>query len=393
MKIKYYLKEKLPPFIFHILKVIYKQRALFHYWIPYVLGNGKALTPTRLSLEITYHCNQKCLMCPQAAEISHDDSLLLKKRKTLRELSTEEIFSLISDAKRMGIKEFGLTGGEPFIRKDVVDIIKFIKNSKLDCSVLSNGALITKDIAKEIVAAQLDRITFSLDGHEEIHDKIRNSKNAFSKLMQAVSYIKDEKERKKSNLPYISFSTTISAINSNYLAKLVDVAAQQDMDINFGYLFYTTKEMTEKTNKILRMENIKDEDQDVKDSLKKVDIKKLEEEIEKIKQKEKTLGIKATFQPPLKGEEIHLRFNDDSAAYATKCFLPWYKTIVNPYGNVYPCSMNILMGNIRDDSLSNIWNNDKYVNFRKSLKQNKLFPKCVKCCALTNKLWSYLPSF
>jgi len=368
MKIKYYLKEKLPPFIFHILKVIYKQRALFHYWIPYVLGNGKALTPTRLSLEITYHCNQKCLMCPQAAEISHDDSLLLKKRKTLRELSTEEIFSLISDAKRMGIKEFGLTGGEPFIRKDVVDIIKFIKNSKLDCSVLSNGALITKDIAKEIVAAQLDRITFSLDGHEEIHDKIRNSKNAFSKLMQAVSYIKDEKERKKSNLPYISFSTTISAINSNYLAKLVDVAAQQDMDINFGYLFYTTKEMTEKTNKILRMENIKDEDQDVKDSLKKVDIKKLEEEIEKIKQKEKTLGIKATFQPPLKGEEIHLRFNDDSAAYATKCFLPWYKTIVNPYGNVYPCSMNILMGNIRDDSLSNIWNNDKYVNFRKSLK-------------------------
>ena len=391
--LKYQLKKYLPPAVFHTLKKVYQQRALFHYWLPYVFSNGNAWPPTRLTLEITFRCNQKCLMCPQATDIRKQDSQLLQRRQVSSELTAPEIYSLADEVARMKIKEIGITGGEAFLRKDIIQIIRYIKRRGLNCSVLSNGTLIDRETAAEIVAAKLNRITFSLDGPREIHDQIRNVKNAFDNLMQSVSYIKEEKKKRNSVIPYLSFSSTISSINSGILSQLMAVAAEQELDINFGYLFYTTDSMIQRTNEIFKMGDAKDEDQDIADYLKKVDVGELEPEIEKIKQKEKTLGIKATFQPPLKGREIYRRFYDDSFSYTTKCFLPWYGVRVNPYGDVYPCSMNVLMGNIRNETLGSIWNNERYVGFRKSLKKNKLFPKCVKCCVLTNKLWSYLPGF
>lgn len=393
MNLKYYLKENLPPRLYHILAVAYKQRELFRYWIPYVFGNGKALAPTGINLEVTFHCNQKCLMCPQAIERHHDNSHLLEKLRTLRELTTEEICSLVNEAARMKVKIFCITGGEAFLRKDIVEIIRHVKRKKIHCHVISNGTLIGKELAKEIVSAKLDRIIFSLDGPEEIHNKIRNSKNAFSNLMQTVGYLKEEKKIRKTNIPHLSFSCTISAINSGNLSQLMDVAALNDMDMHFGYLFYTTDEMRKRTNDIVKMEDAKDEDQDVAEFLKKVDVEKMQVELKKIEQIEKTIGVKATFAPPLKDDEIYRHFYDDTYSYTNKCFYPWHKVRVSPYGEVYPCSMNILMGNIRDENFSKIWNNEKYVDFRRSLKKNKLFPKCAKCCVLNNKLWSYLPGF
>lgn len=391
--LKYKLKKRLPPDLFHVLKLIYKQRDLFHYWFPYIFYNGRALNPTRITLEVTFRCNQKCLMCPQSADILSEHSRLQEQRRTSKELTTAEIYSIVDEAAGMRVSSFGITGGEAFMRKDILQIIRYVKSKGLNCSVLSNGTMIGKQLAQEIVAAKLDRITFSLDGSREIHDKIRNVKNAFGNLMQAVAYIQEEKKKRKVSHPYLSFSSTISSVNSECLSELMDVAAEREMDMNFGYLFYTTDEMIQKTNKIFKMEGAKAEDQDVSDYLKKVDVEKLKTEIEKIKRKEKSLGIKATFQPPLKGNEIYRRFYDDSFAYTNKCFFPWYGVRINPYGDVYPCSMNVVMGNIKDNRLGDIWNNEKYIEFRRSLKHNKLFPKCIKCCVLNNKLWSFLPSF
>ena len=200
MNLKHFLKEKCPPRVFGYLNKIYQQRKLFHYYFPYVFYSGKALNPAQITLEITFHCNQKCLMCPQAIEIGRKNSRSLKKRRILSELNTREVFSLVDEANRMKIKEFVITGGEPFLRGDIIPIINYIKHKGLRCSIISNGSLITRGLAKEMVTANLDRITFSLDGLQETHDKIRNTRNAFSNLMKAVSYVREERKNIKTNL-------------------------------------------------------------------------------------------------------------------------------------------------------------------------------------------------
>ena len=162
-------------------------------------------------------------------------------------------------------------------------------------------------------------------------------------------------------------------------------------NIRFGYMFYTTDEMVQQTDAILPVGNVKGENQDVSDDLKAIDPDRLHEQVNEVKRRAHELGVVARFLPDLSRDEIQLQYEDDEYSYVNKCFHPWMALRVNPYGLVYPCSMNVEMGNVREEPLTTIWNGPKYIEFRKQLKQEGLFPKCAKCCVLTNKMWDYLP--
>jgi len=82
----------------------------------------------------------------------------------------------------------------------------------------------------------------------------------------------------------------------------------------------------------------------------------------------------------------------DEYAFVEKCFYPWKTFRISPYGDVYSCSIDVAFGNVRDQSVIDIWNNEAYQTFRRALKKRRLFPKCAKCCALNNEFWKYLPT-
>lgn len=392
MGLRYKIKDRLPANLLPLAKKIYSLSKVPHYWIPYAFKQGKAWHPKSITFEITYRCNLRCAMCPQAIDYQGKKSNLRLQQRQRKELTTEEIFKLIDDASELGVSDFGLTGGEVFIRKDVFEIIDYIKAKTLNCSILTNGTLINKEGAKRIVGLGVDKVTFSLDGPEEIHNKIRRSPKAFVALMEAIEYIQEEKNIQNKSNPYLALSCTISSLNAQCLTDLIDVADKYKINVNYGYLFYSTKEMEEATAQIFSKDRVKSEDQDVPQYLKQVDPKLIEREIEKIREKAKRQGISVNFQPNLKGQEIYRRFHDDSFAYVNKCFYPWYALRVNPYGAVYPCSMNVYVGNVKDEPLKTLWNNARYVRFRRTLIRKGLFPACVKCCVLNNKLWTYLPT-
>jgi radical SAM protein with 4Fe4S-binding SPASM domain len=109
-------------------------------------------------------------------------------------------------------------------------------------------------------------------------------------------------------------------------------------------------------------------------------------------EKESQYNIKAGFFPPLTPEQAKQRYTDDRFAYAEKCFYAWDHARVNPYGDIYACGpISISMGNVADQSLKEIWNNEAFKRFRIQLRDRRLFPKCAKCCALSTPTWKYLP--
>ena len=393
MGLRYKIKDRLPANLLPLAKRIYNLSKVPHYWIPYAFKQGKAWHPKSITFEITYRCNLRCAMCPQATDYQQGDSKLRRQQRQRKELIIGEIFKLINDASEMGVSNFSLTGGEVFIRKDVFQVINYIKAKELNCSILTNGTLINKEVAKNIVGLGVDKMTFSLDGPKEIHNRIRRSSKAFDALMEAIQFIQEEKIIQNKSNPYLALSCTISSLNAQYLTDLIDIAGKYRINMNYGYMFYSTQEMEEMTMQILTMDDVKGEDQDLPEYLKHVDPEVVRRQIEDIRSKAKRQDISVNFQPNLKGQEIYRRFHDDSFAYVNKCFYPWYAFRVNPYGDVYPCSMGIKVGNICKEKLSAIWNNNKYIQFRNALKKNRLFPKCTKCCVLSDKLWSYLPGF
>jgi len=391
--IKVWLKEKTSPSVLRWLRSGNSFAKSFHYWIPYSFMNGKALPPTHLTLDITYICNLKCEMCPQAIDFESEDSNLLKEFKVRKEMTTEEIFQLIDNASDYGVKIFTVTGGEPFLRKDILSIIERIKRRKMECQLLTNGMLLKETVAARLVELGVEKITISVDGPQQIHNIIRKHQNSFQRLLDGIKLIQEQKRQMGKRLPYLALSCTISATNAEYLAELADVAGEYGVNINFGYLYYISEKMEAQTAKILKVEQAKGEDQNVAEYLKKIDPFVIENQIKSIRQKEAQYGVKANFTPNLSPEEVRLRYEDDTHAYANKCFYPWFHARVNPYGDVYACGpISIKMGNVTEQKFSHIWNNEKYRDFRKKLKKHQLFPKCTKCCALNNKLWSYLPS-
>ncbi len=123
-------------------------------------------TPISATIELTTLCNWKCKHC----YINFHDE------KGLSELKVKE---LLRDLRELGVHQLVLTGGEIFIRKDILRIIKYAKELHFRVNILSNASLITEEVAKELSNLYITDYSltiFSLD--EDIHDNITGVKGS-----------------------------------------------------------------------------------------------------------------------------------------------------------------------------------------------------------------------
>jgi len=105
-----------------------------------------------LRLSITNKCNINCLYC-------HHDGMI----PSSNEMTSDEIFQILKIAKTFGVEKIRFSGGEPLIRKDIVEIIK--KTASLnfkDISITTNGILLAK-YAEDLFNAGLNRVNVSFD--------------------------------------------------------------------------------------------------------------------------------------------------------------------------------------------------------------------------------------
>lgn len=117
-------------------------------------SHGRVIDYMRISL--TDRCNYRCIYCMPAdgvTSLCHSDIL-----------SLEEIERVVRVAATMGIKRFRLTGGEPLVRKGVVDLVRAIHETPGvdDVSLTTNGVLLPK-YAEKLASAGLSRVNISLD--------------------------------------------------------------------------------------------------------------------------------------------------------------------------------------------------------------------------------------
>lgn len=169
-----------------------------------------------LHLELTHRCNLKCVMC------EHWELETLDPDSVRREMDLEKIKALVSGARTLdGVTGVAVTGGEPWLRTDFVDIVAFLHDRfpKASVIVLSNfwntGHIRLK--LNELKARGVTRLRLgsSLDGLEETHDAIRGEKGAFRGLVATARMLKAE-------FPEVShgFTFTITPRNAHELAAV-----------------------------------------------------------------------------------------------------------------------------------------------------------------------------
>lgn len=129
--------------------------------------------PPLVYLLLTYRCNFSCSYC-----------YLRDTNKDVQELSTEEWLEIIDRLKKMGVRRFVLTGGEPLVREDFVEILQACKTDQTHVSLLTNGSLLNEKFDQ--INPLIDSTIISLDSFEEEVNTLNRSDYGFNEILKAI---------------------------------------------------------------------------------------------------------------------------------------------------------------------------------------------------------------
>lgn len=359
-----------------------RQRLLSY--LTYRIHDGRSYYPETVDLFLTYRCNLRCKMCGQWGVAGTSKDMSPEELKS--ELSLDEIYKIINDIKTFK-PNVTLFGGEPLMYSNWEKVVSRIKQEGMRCNMITNGILLEK-YANSIVDLGVDEIIFSLDGPREVHDEVRGAKGTFDRASRGLKLIRDIKRKSGTSKPVVSISSTIFEINYKRLDELISIAEElMASTITFHHLIFLSQERYNQHNNIFKGYYgmvCNDWKGFVRDSLPDIDVNFLIRKMEDIKKRDSK--VKIAFYPNFTDEEIrryYTEFDFVSSGYGKRCLSPWMVSYIFPDGSVRPCqSLNFSAGNVRDSAFSRIWNNEKYMRFRKITKKEKKYPVCTRCTEL-----------
>jgi MoaA/NifB/PqqE/SkfB family radical SAM enzyme len=207
--------------------------------------------PLSYNLKITNACNLRCKMCAQWGERGYNFSRPSSEIKQILPLETYK--KMIDDIRHLkpGIC---IWGGEPFLYPQLMELMSYIKKSKLVIELVTNGVKLEEN-AEELVDLGIEGLMVSVDGPKSIHDDVRGVIGTFDKLMGGLQRVKALKKKKKTNYPNIVFFSTICKENGGALDRVAEIG--EDIGIDMMVIFpswFTTEEIGKKHTEIMENE-------------------------------------------------------------------------------------------------------------------------------------------
>ncbi len=341
--------------------------------------------PQVVDIELTAICNLRCRMCwwwgenGIAKKISSEGGTLIKNM-----LDTSEIFNIVDEVSANKSSLY-LSGAEIFTRKDIPEILEYISSKGIPTSFTTNGTLI-KDLHIDLLSKMRNlRINFSIDGLQEIHDSIRGKGN-FTKTTEVIRKLARAKQGNR--FPYIVTNTTFSPDIVGKLHELVAYLISLGADsISFQHLWFTDDGVAKlHKQRLLRDFGIVDNgvDSHVISNLPIEPLDYFASEVVEIQKRRYAVPVRVN--PRLTKDQILRYYADLSFSKRKACPIPWNKILIKANGEIMFCPdewvTEFSLGNIREKSIGEVWNGLGAQEFRKSLKENGLFPICARCCSI-----------
>jgi MoaA/NifB/PqqE/SkfB family radical SAM enzyme len=254
-----------------------------------------------------------------------------------REIDAADLTSLPSMVR------LNITGGEPFIKEDLSEILDVVKKKAKRVVISSNGMLTKKTL--EVIDRHRDvGVRISFDGIGETHDKVRRVRNIHRKALETLQGLKSL------GIKDLGIAVTVSDQNAGELVPLFKLAKENGVEMATAILhnaYYFHKE-----------DNVIED----KDSVER-ELNKLMREF--LRSPHPKDWFRAYFT---KGMMDHLH----GRQRALKCTMAKDSFFIDPYGDVRPCNvMNFPFGNIREKSFMQIWTGPEAAEARQR----------VDCCA------------
>lgn len=141
-------------------------------------------SPLTVAWDVTNRCNFRCKHCYNCS--GEDNELHAFKD----ELTEAESWNVVQQIIEVRPYSMCLCGGEPLLKKNLVEMVRQISSHGIQVNMVSNGYLMTKERAYELKRAGLNFCQISLDGlQKETHDEFRQRKGAFDRAVEAIKYL------------------------------------------------------------------------------------------------------------------------------------------------------------------------------------------------------------
>ena len=356
------------------------------------LNHGTANKIRQVSIRITDVCNLRCIMCGQWGEqgFLHDKDL--KELKKI-EVPVQRYIEIFQDLVKHGHKPIVyLWGGEPTLYDGWLELLQATTKMGLPASIATNGTRLTKH-AQDLVDMPMFLLQISIDGHtEELHNSIRRgvgTTNSFQEIQKGLEAVRKARKDKKSDLPMIASLTTISKTNSTHLVDIYN-AYKDKVDTCVFYPAWWIDEASADAHTRDFANRFGFEPELHKGWVggwTPDDYAALNEQIQELKSLSKQKGTPPVIMiPDITGvQDLQTYYTDHSSTFGfNQCVSIFQVVEIDSNGDISPCRdyHDYIVGNIKDHTITELWNSEKFKDFRKSLVKDGLMPVCTRCCGL-----------
>jgi len=319
--------------------------------------------PQALVFEPTFKCNLTCDFCFQNSmrQLSWD-----------KDLSTEDLMRVVDNID-LPIKVMFVIGGEVFMRRDIIQLLKKLEEKKIVCNITTNGTMITEKILDQLKSLKnIGYVWVSLDGLEERHNKRRGS--GFDKTVDAI-------KRLNRHFPL----ATNCVVAGDNLGELVDlIRFSKELGVK-KMLFEMEMFCTSKAVEASRVQGGLAADEITVTINETLDRGfSYDEFIEQWDEVENE-AWKNRIPPVLNPTLIHRkdffagRIDDGEKLYCSELT----KARIDGQGNLVSCIfIRKSFGSLVHNKLSELWNCDEHRAFRKRMVENNMLPICRGCSKL-----------
>ncbi len=273
---------------------------------------NKMAFPVTANLAITHKCQCQCIHC--SADPFIDPSK--------KELTVEEIKTVIEGSLDLGASLIILVGGEPLLREELFELIEYVDKSKAIAMIFTNGLLLTEENVKKLSKAGLASLNISIDSSEPaLHNEFRVVPGCYEKAFEGAAMC-----REAGILTGISTYATSEGIKEGYVEKLLKIAQEQGFSEVTIFDCIPSGRFLKDTSKILSPD----------------DRKQLIALAKKYHEMDHPMGVNAMALI--------------NSPKGVGCYGAQSQFYMTAYGDINPCDFNpINFGNVRDMPIQAIW--------------------------------------
>jgi MoaA/NifB/PqqE/SkfB family radical SAM enzyme len=330
--------------------------------------------PSGVVYEATMRCNLKCEFC-------YVGDLLNIEGEWREELSLETLRRAFPDQAGLQVS---LTGGEIFMRKDILGVMETFRDKGYVCGYLTtNGTIINDERANALAdlaaAGFLKHISVSIDGPGDMHDRARGVDGTFERTAAGLRRLQEAARRRQAPLR-VSINTTVAHETLEALDQMVDVAEELGVDaIGLNHLMFSTPEEVADTVRLTGADDAKAISTFVTRDP-GLEPARVRAQVEALMTKCRDRRIRFDMRPKVKTDILD-DYYTPGTALAGRCLYPFLYARVSFSGKAYFCPfIRVEVGDLSTQTLEEVWTGERYVGLRQRLVDEGLFPVCRRCC-------------